>query len=333
MAGRQIQGQGGRRYRLLTPHDLIGVQGSGSSGVQSITPGQGIIVDGTNPTNPKISMSGGIVVEGTSVSSPGTSGTVTPPGKILEYLKIIIGNKTLLVPAYEYLGENVFTSLVDYIKFLNPVAYWPLQESSGTTLTDVIGGEVLTLSGAYTLGSLPLVTNDARKSILFSGGMATGTASAKWSLGSGDISGVVVGRWTNATLATAFSIRDSGAGNILCVANCNRVVQADISVENWDWSNNKANSSPGYNNNVPHAISFNYVANTNALSLFIDGALAKTVICNPTRPNASTMLVHLASNFGSQNFLGNLQDLAFFSRQLTNQEHNSIGLIVKNGHT
>lgn len=93
MAGRQIQGQGGRRHRLLTPHDLAGLIANQASGggtgtndyndlinkpvlgtaashdvsffalasdtIQSIVAGSGINIDSSDPLNPIISAVGG----------------------------------------------------------------------------------------------------------------------------------------------------------------------------------------------------------------------------------------------------------------------------------
>lgn len=79
MAGRQIQGRGGRRHRLLTSHDLAGIIGGqgGNSGnldpsmfataaqgaradsaVQSIVAGANVTVNSTDPLRPIISASG-----------------------------------------------------------------------------------------------------------------------------------------------------------------------------------------------------------------------------------------------------------------------------------
>lgn len=121
MAGRQIQGRGGRRHRLLTPHDLAGIISGQSndttggvssvngktgsvilipsdigaapdSALQSIIAGTNISVDNTDPRNPKISAG------------------IAPP---VNYDAVVLADA--------------------------PVAYWKLNETSGTAMVDSSG--------------------------------------------------------------------------------------------------------------------------------------------------------------------------------------------------
>lgn len=131
MAGRQIQGRGGRRHRLLTPHDLAGIiggQGSVTTGgvssvngktgsviltpsdigaapdsaLQSIVAGTNISIDNTDPRNPKISAG------------------ITPPAN---YDAVVLAD--------------------------SPAAYWKLNETAGTTIVDSSGNS---RNGTYSGG-------------------------------------------------------------------------------------------------------------------------------------------------------------------------------------
>lgn len=307
----------------------------GQVNLTDLTDGQALIWDNTAKTWKPGNVGGTPIVLGADTAVADSTGTLSYPAKATKWLKILIGTDYYLVPAFKWLGDDVLTDLVALIEGLSPVAYWQMNDATGsTTLVDSVSGEALTLSGSYTLQSASLVQGDTRKSVLFSGGMATGLAGSKWTLGAADCSGMIVARWSGTTLQTFFSIRDSGPTNILAMVNANRVVAGDVSSENWYWNTAKANSpGTGYNTFDIHALGFRYNATPRTLDLFIDGIKVKTVGIGGTRPTAATMLVHIASNFGSQNLSGNASDLCLFDYGITDQNFLDYANIVLNGHT
>ena len=212
------------------------------------------------------------------------------------------------------------TTFSAYALSLAPVAYWRMNETSGTTLTDSIGGAVATLTGSYTLNQAGMVTGGA--SVLFSGGYATTSASSTWALGTGDFSMFIIGKWTGTSLAAFASIRDGSANNILGMFFCNRLSTGDAETEGWYWASGGqiATTGTAHNDGNPHSLCCTYIASTTTLYFYFDGTLVGSKVVGGTRPTASTMRVNIATNYGTQNFSGNLAELLFYNYALTSTE-------------
>lgn len=60
----------------------------------------------------------------------------------------------------------------------NPVAYWPMNEASGTTLAATVGGQNLTLTGTYTLGNAGPINRENEGAPFLDGSTGYATASS-----------------------------------------------------------------------------------------------------------------------------------------------------------
>lgn len=212
------------------------------------------------------------------------------------------------------------TTFYGYAVTLTPVAYWRMNETSGTTLADNIGGALATLSGSYTLNQVGMVSGGA--SVLFSGGYAMTTASATWALGTGDFSIFIFAKWTATGLAGITTIRDSGNTNILSMFFADRLTVNDAEIEGWLWGSGiQIGTGTPENNGLSHSICCTYVFSTQTLSFYFDGSLVGTKTqASASRPTSATMQVNIATNFGSQNFPGNLSELLLFNKALTSTQ-------------
>lgn len=208
------------------------------------------------------------------------------------------------------------TTFYAYAISLSPVAYWRMNDTSGTNLVDSIAGYTAALTGTYTLNQAGMVTGGA--SVLWGGGMANTTAASTWALGASDFSMFLFAKWTTTSLVCPVYIRDSGSSNLLNGFFCNRYATGDMDTEGWYWaSGGKVSAGTTHNDGNPHSFCATFVNSTKTLSLYIDGTLAGSVVVAGTRPTGSTMQVGIANNTGSQTFAGNLSELILFNYALT----------------
>jgi hypothetical protein len=228
------------------------------------------------------------------------------------------------------------SSFAAYMASLSPVAWWRMNEPLGSTyLNDSIANEQATLSGTFTLQTAGLVTNDNDKAVSFSGnGAANAPISSKWTLGSGDFSAFVIAEWTTTALSCIAAIRDSST-NIMFLFIANLVTSGDIGCETWNWNTQKITISGSFNDGKRHVLGMSYVASTNTLRFYVDGVLKGTQVQSGSysRPasTVTSMSPRVANNYSSQYFIGVEDELAFFSRQLTDAEMSNLATLALNG--
>lgn len=223
-----------------------------------------------------------------------------------------------------------------YMASLAPVAWWRMDDPVGSTqLSDSIANEKLVLSGTYTLESPGLVAGDNDKAVAFNGssGMANSAASAKWALGTGDFSVFLIAKWTGTSLTCISTIRDSGPTNILALFTANRNAVGDVGCEGWNWNSQKITVPGPFNDGTRHVLAQTYKASTNELRFYVDGVLKGTQVQagSNSRPTASTMTVRAANNFASQYMPGTMDEIALFSRLLSDAEMAGLASRALNG--
>jgi hypothetical protein len=216
------------------------------------------------------------------------------------------------------------------IRALNPIAYWPLNESGGTTAFDLIGGHNGTYAGTYALGATG-PTND------FFGGF-TGAAFDGAS-GHVDIPGapfnitgpVTVVAWVNLISAPGFdglvghgdsswrlSVNGSSQpGGNDGSAQSDATSSVSILDNNWHMVAYSYSGSPGQNNNG---------------SLYVDGtAIAyNTVVTNPAVNNLDVWIGG-APDYSNRFLPANIANVSIFNQALTAAQvqglYNGVGVL------
>lgn len=219
------------------------------------------------------------------------------------------------------------TTFAAYMASLLPVAWWRMGDAVGSTyLNDSVANEQAVLTGTagtnYTLGSAGLVSGDTDKSVAFNGGSANTSGAAKWALGAGDFSAFCVAKWTSTTLSIVACDRDSSPSNVLFLFTSNRATTGDVGCESWNWQTQKINVAGSYNDGNRHVLGLTYKTSTNELRFYLDGVLKQTQVQAGalSRPTASTMGARIANNYGSQNLIGTVDEVALFNHLLSDAE-------------
>lgn len=202
------------------------------------------------------------------------------------------------------------------VRTLNPIAYWPLNETAGTTAFDLIGAHNGTYMGTYAFG-FPGPTND-----FFGGAVSAGFDGAS---GYVDIPGapfnitgpITVVAWVNLISAPGFdglvghgdsSWRTTVNGSSQPGGN-DGSAQADatgtVSIQdnNWHMVAYSYNGIPGQNNNG---------------SLYLDGALIanNTVVTNPAANNLDVWIGG-SPDYGNRFLPAAVANVAIFGQSLT----------------
>ena len=221
------------------------------------------------------------------------------------------------------------TTYQQAIRVLGPIAYWPLNETGGTTAFDVIGGHNGTYTGTYALG-MAGATND-----FFGASTAAGFDGTS---GHVDIPGapfnitgpITVVAWVNLISAPGFgglvghgdtSWRTTVNGSSEPGGN-DGAAQADATSSvaildgNWHMVAYSYNGTPGQNNNC---------------SLYLDGSLIanNTVITNPAVNNLDVWIGG-SPDYGDRFLPANIANVAIFNQALTPTQvqgiYNGVGI-------
>jgi uncharacterized protein YjdB len=207
------------------------------------------------------------------------------------------------------------TTYQQAIRTLNPISYWPLNEVSGTTAFDLVGGHNGTYTGAYALG-MPGATN-----AFFDGGTAAGFDGAS---GHVDIPGapfnitgpITIVAWVNLISAPGFdgivghgdtSWRMTVNGSSQPAAN-DGSASADaagfVSIQdsNWHMVVYSYSGTPGQNNNG---------------SLYLDGTLiANNTVTNPAVNNLDVWIGG-SPDYSDRFIPADIANVAVFSQALS----------------
>lgn len=207
----------------------------------------------------------------------------------------------------------------------SPLAYFRLDETSGTTLTDSSGNAH---NGTYVSPTLGVTgaTSDGDKAATFNGtsayAFAAGGGAAWVPTHASSWTFECWAKFTStgfaglATIRTPSPFADSG---ITCNITIGRTA-GRIGAETWDWANSGSRVISSANNNDGnwHHVAVTFDQPTNTLKLYIDGSLNDTKT-QGTTGGAGNRQVTLAANNGgtSQWFPGSLDEFAVYGAALS----------------
>lgn len=195
---------------------------------------------------------------------------------------------------------------------VNPIGFWHLDETTGSTAADASGGgRTITLSGGYTH-----TTGKLNNGITFDG--TTGYGSANWGLltGAADRS-ICLWFRTSSTADSTWVSWGSSAANSLCAIG--------IQGGNVGFLRNTSESSgincvapistSTYANGQWHHLAVVVRANLHTIQLYIDGVLAMS---RSRYPNTATSQIYFGRSVnGGTFFNGSLDEIAIYDRAVT----------------
>jgi hypothetical protein len=216
------------------------------------------------------------------------------------------------------------------IRVLNPISYWPLNETSGTTAFDLIGGHNGTYTGTFALG-VAGATND-----FFGGSTAAAFDGAS---GHVDIPGapfnitgaITIVAWVNLISAPGFDGL-VGHGDSSWRTSVNGSSQP---AGNDGSAQSDASSSTGINDNNWHMVAYSYngiPGQINNGSLYLDGALIanNTVVTNPAGNNLD-MWIGGSPDYSDRFLPADIANVSVFGQGLTATQvqglFNGIGIV------
>jgi RHS repeat-associated protein len=122
----------------------------------------------------------------------------------------------------------------------SPVAYWHLDESSGSNMADARGVDSGTYQGGYTLAQPALIQPAAGTSVTLNGSTGYGTAASLTALQGDNTRSIEL--WFQTSSATAQSLFDAGAA----IGNSNQMFSLIVTPQGWVGNNPPAGiSTPG----------------------------------------------------------------------------------------
>jgi hypothetical protein len=210
---------------------------------------------------------------------------------------------------------------------LAPVAYWKMNETSGTNLVDVVGSYAAALEGTYTLGVTGLLTADADLACTFASSSAARTGyDSRWVLGTGDFSVSTIIKFTNSAFSCFLAIRSGvwpPSSNILVILTTSRIITGDISAETWCWDtvSTRVRSPIAMNDGNAHHVVVTYQNAGQELRLYVDGWLVDTRVQSGTRSTGVVPRVSIGNNDGSdQPFIGTVDETCLFNYELSDKQ-------------
>jgi hypothetical protein len=205
----------------------------------------------------------------------------------------------------------------------NPVAYWPLNETSGTTANELVRGSNGVSAGSFAAGftgatgagfgtphramhydgataytQLPLLIGSTNFTIVFWVSTATTGGTPNWYNGKGLVDGEVGGAVNDFGIALVGAKVGFGIGN------------PDTTIT----------SAKSINNGLWHQVAATWDAGSGAMKLFIDGALDASGT-GPTGARTAPPSLRVASIQTSGNYLlGNISDIAMYNQVLSSNQ-------------
>lgn len=145
------------------------------------------------------------------------------------------------------------------------------------------------------------------------------------------MSAILSAKWTTGIFSCILAVRDSGL-NIIAYVD---VSPSNIRTTAQDGTTHVVvTNDKTYNDGSVHVIGISQAAVTKTLKLYVDGVLKGSTSLVGARPSGSTMAVNIACNTGGvQPFSGTLDEIALFSKLLTDAQMADLSNIVHNGHT
>jgi hypothetical protein len=213
----------------------------------------------------------------------------------------------------------------DYVLSLNPVSYWRLGETSGTTATDLgSGGNHGTYGGAYTLGVAGAPAADSNGAATFYG--TTGAVTIGNVLPFERTDSFTISAWfkTGTTGKKLFAkMNNSGSGyRGYSISVETGDIYFDL-VSNWGTTNAIEVKTPlaTYVNSAWHHLVVTYSGTSLAsgVSMYVDGSIiTPTVLANNlTATIVDTTPLYIGTFAGGLNFNGSIDDVAVYNYVLT----------------
>lgn len=223
-------------------------------------------------------------------------------------------------------------SYKEFILNSNPVAFWPLDEISGSTFNDISGnGLHLPINANVSMGGDSLIGN-SQKSAIFNGSSPL-SVSAGLIIPYGNSARTVEGWFitTKAAGAGAISFFGYGANNSRQTFNTrtaktsDSVTPVERSFVHWNYGDDmNATAGVAWNNGVSHHIAVTYNGG-GSNKLYLDGVLigTRTLSGSLATPSGSTFFVGGNTQVSSSSdfpFQGRMQNVAVYNRELSISE-------------
>lgn len=256
-------------------------------------------------------------------STAGTNYTVTGLANGTTYYYVVSASGTVSESANSSEVKAMPGSYLGWAMSANPVAYWPLGETSGTVATEIIQGSNGVYAGGYTLttggavgdgfgtphrivffngtsgyAQIPRLIGQTNFSIVFWVRTATTGGTPNWYNGKGLVDGEVGG------VQNDFGVTLVGAKVSFGIGN------SDVTLT----------SIKSINDNLWHQVVVTRDSGNGAMRIYIDGVLDNSTT-GPTGPRTTPASLRLGSLQTGGNFLaGSLSDLAMYQQVLTSNQ-------------
>jgi hypothetical protein len=255
-----------------------------------------------------------------AASVPGTNSTVTGLANGTTYYFVVSAQGTMNESTNSSPVSAMPGSYLGWAFSLNPVGYWPLNESSGTVAYELVNGSngvdggsfVLTTGGSAGAGfpnphrivvyngssgytQVPRLIGPTNFSIVFWVKTSVSGGTPNWYNGAGLVDGEVGGVQNDFGVALVGAKVGFGVGN----------------------PDTTLTSVKSVNDNVWHQVIVTHDAGTGAMTIYIDGALDSS-LTGPTGARTTPSNLRFGSLLTGVNFFnGSLSDVAMYSQVLT----------------
>jgi hypothetical protein len=216
---------------------------------------------------------------------------------------------------------------------LKPLGYWPLNESSGTTAYDVIGGYNGTYTLSTVLGSIVSLSQPGPADSFFGGASSTQFLSAYVDIPEGPFNlngAITVLGWVQLQVTPSGLDDLVGHGDTSWRITINNGGQSGANDGLTSFSTNNPYgdatdpiASPGINDGNWHMVAYTYTGNTaqtNNGTLYVDGVpVAGDTILTASGDNHLDVWIGGAPDYGTSRLFpaANIADVAIFNRALT----------------
>jgi hypothetical protein len=186
----------------------------------------------------------------------------------------------------------------------NPLAYWRLGETSGTTAVDEMGANNGTYVGSPTLGVAGLLTGDSNTA-MSPGGSAWVTLAE---MPAGDASSIVWVKTTATSQQWAFGRRSAG-GRYMNIG----MSATGHALFGYEWGGQV--TGPVINDGLVHMLGLSWIGTT--IYGYVDGALVGNTSAGTTNPGA---LMEIGAYNEYQPWTGTVDEAAYWVRALSEAE-------------
>jgi hypothetical protein len=299
---------------VQTPAGLTAMPGSNATVQLSWNPSAGA----TNYNVKQSVVSGSSYVQIAGV--PGTSYTATGLGNGSTYYYVVSAVGAVNESTNSSQVSAMPGSYLSWALAANPVAYWPLNETSGTVAYDLVQGSNGVYAGAYILtagGFAGAGFNNPHRIVIYNG--SSGDTQIPRLIGS-----------TNFSIV--FWVRTSATGGSPNWYNGMGLVDGDVSGVANDFGVTLVGSKVGFgignpdttlssvkaiNNGIWHQVAVTHDAGSGAMDIYIDGAFDSS-LTGPTGAHTAPPDLTLGRiQSGGGYFLGSLSDVSMYQQALT----------------